>query len=56
MELTNLYGSPGAAAQQDLLLAELNAQNAAKRRTPTPQPWADGSAIQFGFDPAVPIP
>lgn len=56
MELTNLYGNPDYAGPLGVLLAELNAQNADKRRTPTEQPWADGSAIQFGFDPAVPIP
>ncbi|MBI1352429.1 MAG: sulfatase-like hydrolase/transferase [Actinomycetales bacterium] len=56
MELSNLYGNPDYGPQLEILLAELNAQNAAKRRTPTNEPWADGSAIQFGFNPAVPIP
>jgi len=56
MELTNLYGNPAAGPQFEILLKELNIQSNLKRRQPTNEPWADGSAIQFGFNPTVPIP
>ncbi len=56
MELTNLYGNPAVGPQFEILLKELNVQRNLKRRKPTNQPWADGSAVQFGFSSAVPIP
>ncbi len=56
MELTNLYGNPAVGPQLAILLKELNVQNATKRREPVGQPWADGSAVQFPFNPTVPIP
>ena len=56
MELDNLYGNAAYAPQFEILLKELNVQSNVKRLAPTAQPWADGSAVQFGFDPVVPIP
>ena len=56
MELNNLYGNPAAGPQFEILLKELNVQRALKRRQPTDEPWADGSAVQFGFNPVVPTP
>jgi hypothetical protein len=56
MELDNLYGNAAYAPQFEILLKELNVQSNIKRLAPTAQPWADGSAVQFGFDPVVPIP
>jgi len=56
MELTNLYGDPAFGPQLAELVKELNVQNALKRRSPVFQPWADGSAVQIGFDPTIPVP
>jgi choline-sulfatase len=56
MELDNLYGNSAYGPQLEILLKELNVQRNVKRLSPTSQPWADGSAVQFGFNPAVPIP
>lgn len=56
MELNNLYGNPVHGPQFEILLKELNIQSNVKRLVPTEQPWADGSAVQFGFNPTVPIP
>lgn len=56
LELDNLYGKPSAGPQLAILLKELNVQNATKRRQPVGQPWADGSAVQIGFDPTLPVP
>ena len=56
MELNNLYGNPTAGPQFEVLLKQLNLQNAAKRRQPTNEPWASTSALSLGFDPAFPVP
>lgn len=51
MELRNLFGDPGSQATVALLQGILNEQRTLKRLTPLSQPWADGSQVQFGFDP-----
>ena len=56
MELDNLYGNPAFGPQLAIMVAELNQQSARKRRKPTNEPWANGSAVQFEFNPAVPPP
>lgn len=51
-ELTNLYGNPAYASQQEVMAKLLNAERDAKRLTPVQQPWSDGSAQQFPFIPS----
>ncbi len=53
-ELTNLYGDSASGASQALLSRMLGEQRAAKRLTPTQQPWADGTDQQFPFVPSGP--
>ena len=52
-ELTNLAGNPSYSAQQTTLTNLLNAQRTAKRLVPVNQPWANGSAQQFPFQPGA---
>lgn len=50
-EMSNLYGNSDYAATQAVMAKLLDAQRAAKRLTPTIQPWADGTMQQFPFTP-----
>ena len=50
-ELSNLYGNSDYATTQAVMAKLLDAQRAAKRLTPTIQPWADGTMQQFPFTP-----
>ena len=50
-EMSNLYGNSAYAATQAIMAKMLDEQRAAKRLTPTQQPWADGTAQQFPFTP-----
>jgi choline-sulfatase len=50
-EMSNLYGNPNYATTQAVMAKLLDAQRAAKRLTPTIQPWADGTMQQFPFTP-----
>ncbi len=50
-EMSNLYGNSDYAATQAVMAKLLDAQRAAKRLTPTQQPWADGTMQQFPFTP-----
>ncbi|MDI1288747.1 MAG: hypothetical protein PSX37_02190, partial [bacterium] len=46
-ELVNLYSVPAAAQTVATLGKLLDEQRKLKRLTPTDEPWADGSAVQF---------
>jgi hypothetical protein len=50
-ELSNLYGNAAYADTQAVMSKLLDQQRAAKRLSPTMQPWADGTMQQFPFTP-----
>jgi hypothetical protein len=50
-ELSNLYNNGAYAGAQAVMAKLLDVQRAAKRLTPTQQPWADGTMQQFPFTP-----
>lgn len=50
-ELSNLYGNATYADTQAVMSKLLDQQRAAKRLSPTMQPWADGTMQQFPFTP-----
>jgi arylsulfatase A-like enzyme len=55
LELTNLYTDPDSQGTINVLNGILNEQRTLKRLTPQDQPYADGSQVQFGFDPTSSI-